>query len=62
MAKKITGLAIMPRVSRNGVFYFPQELAKFDGVTVPLRYNHDQSAEGIIGTATFTFDAEIKRL
>jgi hypothetical protein len=58
MAKKITGLAIMPRVSRNGVFYFPQELAKFDGVTVPLRYNHDQSAEGIIGTATFTFDAE----
>lgn len=48
----------MPRVSRNNVFYFPQELAKFHNVTVPLRWNHDQSEAGIIGTAHFTFDPE----
>ena len=58
MATRISGLAIMPRVSRNGVFYWPQELEKFDGLEVPLRWNHDQSEEGIIGKAKFTFDAE----
>lgn len=58
MARKIAGLAIIPRVSRNNVFYFPQELAKFDNVQVPLRWNHDQSDEGIIGTAKFFFDSE----
>ena len=48
----------MPRVSRNNVFYFPQELEKFHNVEVPLRWNHDQSDEGIIGTAKFFFDSE----
>jgi hypothetical protein len=56
MATRISGLAIMPRVSRNGVFYWPQELEKFDGLEVPLRWNHDQSEEGIIGRAKFRFD------
>lgn len=58
MATRISGLAIMPRVSRNGIFYWPQELAKFDGLEVPLRWNHDQSEEGIIGKAKFKFDTE----
>lgn len=48
----------MPRVSRNNVFYFPQELEKFHNVQVPLRWNHDQSDEGIIGSAKFFFDSE----
>ena len=29
--KKITGLLALPRISRNGNFYFPEELAKADG-------------------------------
>ena len=58
MAKIIQGLAIIPRVSRNGVFYWPQELSKFHNKTVPLRFNHDQSPEGVIGRATFHYDPD----
>jgi len=58
MATRISGLAITPRVSRNGIFYWPQELAKFDGLEVPLRWNHDQSQEGIIGKARFKYDSQ----
>lgn len=58
MAKIIAGLAIIPRVSRNGVFYWPQELKKFHNKTVPLRFNHDQSPEGVIGRATFHYDED----
>ena len=56
--KKITGLLALPRISRNGNFYFPEELAKADGKTVPLRWNHIQDNEGIIGTAKLMYDQD----
>ena len=58
MVKKITGLLALPRISRNGNFYYPEELAKADGKTVPLRWNHIQDNEGIIGTAKLMYDQE----
>jgi hypothetical protein len=56
MASRIAGIALMPRESRNGVFYDVEELKKFDGVQVPLRVEHNQDTH--IGEVTFTFDAE----
>ena len=58
MVKKITGLLALPRISRNGNFYYPEELAKADGKTVPLRWNHIQDNEGIIGTAKLMYDQD----
>ena len=58
MVKRITGLLALPRISRNGNFYFPEELAKADGKTVPLRWNHVQDNEGIIGTAKLMYDQD----
>ena len=58
MVKRITGLLALPRISRNGNFYFPEELAKADGQTVPLRWNHIQDNEGIIGTAKLMYDQD----
>ena len=58
MVKRITGLLALPRISRNGNFYFPEELAKADGKTVPLRWNHIQDNEGIIGTAKLSYDQD----
>jgi len=58
MAKTIEGILAFPRVSRNGVFYWPQELAKFDGVEVPLRFNHDKSPAGIVGKAILSYNDE----
>jgi hypothetical protein len=57
MAERIAGIALMPRESRNGVYYDTEELKKFDGVSVPLRVEHDKNTH--IGEVTFTFD-EIK--
>jgi len=58
MVKRISGLLALPRVSRNGNFYYPEELAKADGKDVPLRWNHIQDNEGIIGTAHLMYDEE----
>ena len=57
MAERIAGIALMPRESRNGVYYDIEELKKFDGVSVPLRVEHDKNTH--IGEVTFSFD-EIK--
>lgn len=57
MAERIAGIALMPRESRNGVYYDIEELKKFDGVSVPLRVEHDKNTH--IGDVTFSFD-EIK--
>ena len=54
MATRISGIALMPRESRNGIFYDVEQLKKFDGVTVPLRVEHNQ--ESNIGEVLFTFD------
>jgi len=56
MATKIAGIALMPRESRNGVYYDTEELKKFDGKQVPLRVEHNQDSH--IGEVTFTFDQE----
>ena len=57
MAKRIAGIALMPRESRNGIYYDVEELKKFDGVQVPLRVEHG-GPETNIGTVLFTYDVE----
>ena len=57
MAKRIAGIALMPRESRNGIYYDTEELKKFDGVQVPLRVEHG-GPETNIGTVNFTYDEE----
>ena len=56
MAERISGIALMPRQSRNGVYYDVEELKKFHGKTVPLRVEHDKDTH--IGQVTFSFDEE----
>ena len=56
MAERIAGIALMPRQSRNGVYYDTEELKKFDGKTVPLRVEHNKDTH--IGQVTFSFDEE----
>jgi hypothetical protein len=51
---KITGVALIPRISRNNNLYTKQELERFDGVTVPLNWEHDPS--NIIGQVTFHYN------
>jgi len=57
MASRIAGVALMPRESRNGIYYDVEELKKFDGKVVPLRVEHGGPSTNI-GQVTFTFDAE----
>jgi hypothetical protein len=57
MAKRIAGIALMPRESRNGIYYDTEELKKFDGVQVPLRVEHG-GPDTNIGTVQFSYDAE----
>jgi len=57
MVRRIAGIALMPRESRNGVYYDVDELKKFDGKTVPLRVEHG-GPNSNIGSVTFTFDTE----
>jgi len=52
---KITGVALIPRISRNNNLYTKQELERFDGVTVPLNWEHDPS--NVIGEVTFHYNA-----
>ncbi len=56
MAERIAGIALMPRQSRNGVYYDTEELKKFDGKTVPLRVEHNKETH--IGQVTISFDEE----
>lgn len=58
MVLHIGGRAITPSLSGNNVFYWPQELAKFDGVKVPLRYMHGKDGGFTVGEAKFTYDEE----
>jgi hypothetical protein len=51
---KITGVALIPRISRNNNLYTKQELERFDGVTVPLNWEHDPS--NVIGEVTFHYN------
>ncbi len=51
---KIEGVALIPTISRNHNLYTKEELARFDGVTVPLNWEHDPEKK--IGTATFHYN------
>ena len=57
MASRIAGIALLPRESRNGIYYDTEELKKFDGVTVPLRVEHGGPKTNI-GTTVFKYDEE----
>ena len=57
---KIAGVALIPRISRNHNLYTKEELKRFNGVTVPLNWEHD--AEKVIGQATFHYNAESETL
>ena len=39
---KISGVALIPRISRNNNLYTKAELERFDGVEVPLNWEHIQ--------------------
>ncbi len=51
---RIQGIALIPRISRNNNLYTKRELERFDGVKVPLNWEHDPTK--VIGSATFHFD------
>ena len=53
---KISGVALIPRISRNENLYTKEELKRFDGITVPLNWEHNP--EKIIGKATFHYNSE----
>ena len=57
---RISGLALMPRISRNGNLYTPNEMARADNKTVPLDWNHDKKQQ--IGQVTFHYDPELTQL
>ena len=57
---KLNGIAAVPRISRNGNLYTKTELARADGVRVPLNWEHDGSK--IVGEATFHYNPELEQL
>jgi hypothetical protein len=60
--RQIEGILATPRVSRNRNFYFPEELSKGHNVTVPLRWEHIQENDGIIGKSTLFWDEDLMQL
>lgn len=55
---KIHGVALIPRISRNNNLYTKAELERFDGVQVPLNWEHDPNKR--IGTATFHYNPSLE--
>lgn len=69
--KKIAGILAIPRISRNGNLYLPEELAKAHGKTVPVLWNHEGSPKSagdpvnksdVIGSMRLFWDAELMQL
>ena len=54
----ITGVALIPRISRNNNLYTKAELQRFDNVQVPLNWEHDPSKN--IGLVTFHYNSELE--
>jgi len=52
---KIQGVALIPRISRNNNLYTKEELVRFNGVTVPLNWEHNP--DKVIGEVTFQYDS-----
>ena len=57
---RITGVALIPRISRNDNLYTKKELARFNNVKVPLNWEHDPSK--VIGTVTFHYNPNIEQV
>ena len=57
---QITGIAAVPRISRNGNLYTKTELERADGVRVPLNWEHN--SDKVIGHATFRYNPELEQL
>ena len=55
---KISGVALIPRISRNNNLYTKAELERFDGVEVPLNWEHNPGQ--VIGTATFHYNPSLE--
>ena len=55
---RIAGIALLPQISRNGVFYTLSVLKANDGRTVPLFVNHETEGNRPIGEATFKYSDE----
>lgn len=69
--KKIAGILAIPRISRNGNLYLPEELAKAHGRTVPMLWNHEGSPKSttdpvnqsnIIGSMRLFWDPDLMQL
>ena len=56
----ITGIALIPRISRNGNLYTKKELERFHNVRVPLNWEHNPSKQ--IGTVTFYYNQETEQV
>lgn len=57
---KISGVLATPRISRNNVLYYPEELAKQNGKIVPVDLEHNH--EHTIGFAKLMWNQELQRL
>ncbi len=57
---KISGVALIPRISRNNNLYTKAELERFDNVTVPLNMEHDPDKK--IGRVTFHYNSDLETL
>lgn len=56
----ITGIALIPRISRNNNLYTKKELERFHNIRVPLNWEHDPSKQ--IGTVTFYYNQETEQV
>ena len=54
----ITGVALIPRISRNNNLYTKKELARFNNVRVPLNWEHHPDKK--IGFVTFRYNEEME--
>ena len=57
---KISGVALIPRISRNNNLYTKAELMRFDNKTVPLNWEHDPDQK--IGKVTFHYNSALETL
>ena len=57
---RITGIALIPRISRNNNLYTKKQLERFNNVKVPLNWEHDPSKH--IGSVTFYYNQETEHL
>jgi len=70
-SKRLQGILAIPRISRNGNLYLPEELARADGRTIPVLWNYQGSPRDasqpvsqsdIIGTMRLSWDPDLMQL